>query len=249
MEGWEMKNTRISVWRLTVLLITTFVLTGCVNVNISVDVRPNGSSTLLYEIGMSKQLISMAGGNQSLTDIVANNTDYKDAEITTRADDNNQYVMVSKVVNDIDSLNILMANLPLFNSFYLQKIPGLFSTKYILDAEMVSSREFLAESGQQSTDSYGIDASQFLTITSLFSLPGKISETNGVFNKTSGKYEYQVVTDNPTKIHIVSQSINIIPIVIFGGIIFLIIIGSVWLIYTSSRKKNSAVSESNPEIL
>lgn len=226
-------------------------LSGCFKMDVSLDVKQNGSGKLGIAMGMTQDAKALLAsqGTQNPTAVLQRSLsqDAVDAGVTVTKWTEGEYewTQLERESLTIEQINTVIARMELFETFSLQRNPGLFQDEFILDARLAPLSD---SSDTLSDESSAIDASAFIQVTFSARLPGTIRETNGITSKDDPNHmTWTVQSNQQTRVQARSTAWNWLNIGIIGGCAFLValavlaVIGFLLFKVMKSPKKVPAV--------
>lgn len=213
--------------KLFVLLISLFLLAGCVKANIGVKVNENGSVDASVLMGIDKGVYGMIEGTSD-DPIAEMKTDLEDEGFKIEDYESDKYIGIKakKTFKNIDDFSLDSAAAT-DSPFDLKIDKGLFSTKYTVNGS------FENENGEVSAEEQAMYNQFDLTFT--LELPGKIGEHNA--KKVEGnKLTWDLSMNNTTEIKAESTKTNMVTAVIGVVLLIIIVIGIGYVIFTKKRK-------------
>ena len=156
-------------WSLALILILTLSLSGCVKMEIGVQVNMDESGALALTIGLSKEMMTFLDSSiEGLLDELLEdmNEDKKEKfEVETWTDDEYEYLEASAAFADLDELHEMIQDTDFFESFSLTTNSTFFSKEFYLDARLIPMEEIF--SGMQTEDlgEFDLDAGDMIEVT------------------------------------------------------------------------------------
>jgi len=207
-----------------ILLCLVLLSSGCVKAQMLLDVHENGLSDMSVALGLTseaKALMSTQGVNidQLMNKAFSNSN----KAVTTRQWTDGDYEWTEGTVSSlsIEDVNKRMNdNQGMVKSFNLVQEPGLFKNRFVLDMVLQPFANSMGTPNSNQT----INPSGMVEFDMLVRLPGKVIETNGVYDQDQNALEWMVDYNSPVTIHAVSEVWNWVNIALFGGAVVLIII-------------------------
>ena len=237
------------------------LLTGCgsfhANLQETIDVKADGSGTVGVAVGMTQELealLSNQGAN--LTQELSNglnqsegNTDNSNIKVTQWVDGDYSWVKAEKEFKSLDELNSLMQSNKMFQHFIVTRTIGIFQDEFTLDAELIP----LSTVQNPTNGSSLVDPSSFIQFQLAVTLPGKVTQTNGVVNANDPvQMVWNIQSNEPVSINEVSETWDWLNIAVIGGasgIILLFALGFAITMFVSSRRYPTRPNKINSQKL
>ena len=227
--------------------LVTLILTGCVKARLEVEVKPNGSGTMSIAIGATEQIWALAGTSgesamQALSQEASSDTADVDVTVRRWTEGSYEWVAASRPFSNPDELNALLSEVGGFETLSLTRKRNLIRDRFVLDGEI----EPLA-AGEEAPEDLLSDPGSMFEFQMLVKLPGKVTETNGVFSEDRGGLLWTLGTYEPLSIHAVSQKWNwsraILIIALPGLAVFGLLILGLGVAYLARSKHDPGQSE------
>lgn len=216
------RNQYISLWAL--ILFSFIGLTGCIKVDVSTEIKPNGSGIVGISFGMNseaKDFVSSQGGvpdNAMETLLNTENISREGFKVTTWVDGDYEWTKAEKEVLSVDDINSTFSGNELFTRYDLEHKRGFLKNEFVLDAELAP----LAL--DESISEIDIPITSFIQLTYSLKLPGKIEETNGIPDENNANLLVWTAQEEAVSMQARSTSWNSLNLLLLGGGIFLIIV-------------------------
>jgi hypothetical protein len=232
-----------------ILLCLLLLSSGCIKAQIVLDVHENGMSDVAFALGVTSQakaLMSTQGSNPNQL----LNTAFSSGEsaVSTRQWTEGDYEWTEGKVSSIslEELNKRMNIIKdMVQSFSLVKESGLLKNRFVLDLVL---QPFLSNNENSGSDLL-FDPSGMFEFRILARMPGKVIETNGVYDQDQAALLWMADNHAPVTIHAVSEVWNWVNIGIFGGgvglLVIFALIGSVLLTRDQPKRQLLKASENN----
>ncbi|WP_050632327.1 LppM family (lipo)protein [Bacillus andreraoultii] len=213
--------------KLFVLLLSLFLLSGCVKADIGVKVNENGSVDTSVLMGIDKGVYGMIEGTSD-DPIAEMKTDLEDEGFKIEDYETDKYkgMKAKKTFKNIDDFSLDSATAT-DSPFDIKIDKGLFSTKYTVKGS------FAGEGGEISSEEQAMYNQFDLTFT--LQLPGKIGDNNA--KKVEGnKLTWDLSLNKTTEIKAESTKTNTVTAVISVALLIIIVIGIGYIIFKKKRK-------------
>ena len=237
------KKQYISLWAL--ILFSFIGLTGCIKVDVSTEIKSNGSGIVGISFGLNseaKTFISSQGGvpdNAMETLLNTENISKEGFKVTTWVDGDYEWTKAEKEVLSVDDINSTFSGNNLFTRYDLVHKRGFLKDEFILDAELAP----LAI--DESISEIDIPITSFIQLTYSLKLPGKIEETNGVPDVNNANLLVWTAQEEAVSMQARSTSWNWLKLLLLGGGIFLfIVLVVIMLLLVGFRSKKSSPPQS-----
>jgi hypothetical protein len=171
----------------------------------------------------------------------------KDVRISRWTEGEYEWLQGEVAFKDLNDLNERMSRVEYFEAFSINRQPGIFRDKFILNARLKPLEENITEN--DSSDLFNIDSSAFIEVQMTVRLPGDVIETNGVFDgNDASKMLWTVGSKQAITMQATSETWDWVNIGIIGGggIVVTLAIGGMVLLVTTSKPKSK--KESTPAI-
>lgn len=249
-------------WNLALALILTLALTGCIKMEIGVQVNMDESGTLSIIVGLSDEFMMFA--EQSMEDLQdelladMDDEDREKFEVVTWTEDGYEYLEASAAFEDLDELHEMVQGTDFFDSFSLTTNSTFFSKEFYLDAQLHPMTEIFGE-GMEDEDlgDFNFNTDEMIDFTIVVDLPGAVQDTNG-FEREEGGIIWNLNGGSDSRLYAESSGLKLdfsdpIPWLIGGGIllvccggIILAILIPVTLTLRSKKQKQAAQTEESP---
>ena len=232
-----------SLWAL--ILFSFIGLTGCIKLDVSTEINPNGSGIVGISFGMNseaKAFISSQGGipdNAMETLLNTENVSREGFKVTTWEDSDYEWTKAEKEVTSVDDINSTFSGNELFTRYDLEHKRGFLKDEFILDAELAPL------AADESISEIDIPITSFIQLTYSLELPGKIEETNGIPDGNNPNLLIWTAQEEAVSMRARSTSWNWLNLLFLGGGIFLfIVVVVIGLLLVVFRSKNTPPSPS-----
>ena len=206
MNGKHMKRLLIAM----ALAMLSLVASGCIKLHLSINVCPDGSGTIVMAIGMTQEarvLIASQGGDDPMTTMSQAFGGPSDAQTKRWTEGGYEWVEGTIPFVSPRDLNSRIENSGLLRSFQLTRRSDLFKVYHTLDTEL-DPWSLLAPNETEELG-FGLDPSAMFDMQLFVTLPGKITETNGIsVGKDSNTVSWVFDPNQATAVHIASESWN-----------------------------------------
>lgn len=198
-----MLPSRYFKWVLCFLPLLFVAQTGCAKVRLVINVNSDGSGTLGMATGLNQQARALVG-EQDITDQL--NQQIVDEEIKENisihrwSEGDYEWTELTSSFTDLNSLNEQMMSNELFEQFAVTRQRRLLQDRFIMEARMAALNNDVP-----STDELFLDPSAILEMQIQLRLPGKIIETNGIYNPKENTLIWSMPLDEP--LHMYAESV------------------------------------------
>lgn len=215
----------------TTLTTCAFSLSACFKVRITINVNPDESGMMGFAFGMTSQAKALVASQsdsdpmQTLSKNLSDNPDNpQEVKITRWTEGEYEWIQGEVAFEDLNELNERMSRVDFFESFSITRQTSFLKNKFILTASLGPLSE--------STSSSDIDPSAFIEVQMFVHLPGKIIETNGIFDgEESSNLVWTVNNKQTTTMKATSESWNSLNIVVIGVVVGVIILGVICIMF------------------
>jgi hypothetical protein len=243
---YEIDNSRLSRNRLNlfvslILLCLILVSSGCIKTQVMLDVHENGLSDMSVAMGLTSQakaLMSTQGTN--IDQLMNKSFSNSPSAVTTRHWTDGDYEWIEGKVSSItmEDLNKRLSdNKGMVQSFNLVQEPGLLKNRFVLDMVL----QPFADTTGTSNSNQLFDPGGMVEFQMLVRMPGKLIETNGVYDKDQNALAWIADYHSSVTIHAVSEVWNWVNIGILGGgaglVFILVLIGAVIWVRNQPKKQ------------
>lgn len=222
------------------------VLSGCVTAQVNLTVNADNSGTFGVSMGISKQLLALAGANSSdlMKSGLGDDIGAENVQVRQWSEGDTEWTEASLAFRNFDELNERIKSTELFDRFTLDHQRGILKDRFILDIQIGTLSDQLPDS---SNDLGLFDPADMLNFNFTATLPGEITQTNGVFSgKTSNIMMWNIDFNQPTTIHAESEVWNWVNIAIIGASAFVLLMLTIILLVAlvrNAQKKKQAMSQ------
>lgn len=231
-------NTFVGRYRKVFLFVLAcllaLILTSCGNFHLNlqetIDVNADGSGTMGVALGMTqelKSLLSSQGANltQELSSSLSKGSaDGSNVKVTQWVDGDYSWVKAEKDFKSLNELNNSMQSNSVFQHFMITKTVGILQDEFTLDAELAP----LSRVQNPNNGSSLIDPSAFIQFQVSVSLPGQVTQTNGVVNANDPAHMvWDIQSKQPVSMNATSTTWDWLNI---GAISFGFIVGAIGLV-------------------
>ena len=232
----------ISLWAL--ILFSLIGLTGCIKVDVSTEIKPNGSGIVGVSFGMNPEAnayVSSQGGvpdNAMETLLNTENISREGFKVTTWVDGDYEWTKAEKEVSSVDDINSTFSGNELFTRYDLEHKRGFLKNEFVLDAELAP----LAV--DESISGIDIPITSFIQLTYSLKLPGKIEETNGIPDGNNANLLVWTAQEEAVSMRARSTSWNWLNLLLLAGgsFLFIVVIVIVLLLVGFRSKRTPPVS-------
>jgi len=232
-------NERKHLFWGSVVSILMFGLTGCFKVEVTTEVKPNGSGMIGFAMGMNMQAKAMvASQGESADDVISTLLDTEDVSsegfnVTSWVDGDYEWTKAEKEIDSISEINEAFASHGLFSHFSLTENKGLLRNEFVLDAEFASLGE------NADTGSLDVPITSILQVTYSLKLPGKIEETNGIADVNDPNRLVWMAQEGSVPLHATATTWNTLSIILMiGGILLMSLVVVIIFSLLKSKKHN-----------
>lgn len=235
-----------------ILIALLLVSSGCVKAQIAIDVHENGTADVALALGLTSQAKALIGSQgENPSQIMSEALSDTSITASTRQWVEGDYEWMEGKISlpSLDALNKRMnSNQALVRSFSLVRERNLLQDRFVLDAVLEPMSDNITETDSE----FSFDPSGMFEFRVLVRLPGKIVETNGVYDQDQSALAWIAASKSPTTIHAVSEVWNWVNIGIIGGgsvlVILLLIVGGVFLAagLTKGKRKKAPQNVRRP---
>jgi hypothetical protein len=202
------ETARESLKAIVLAILAALVLTGCIKARLEVEVTRDGSGTMSIALGMTEQVLSLAGTDgeglmQMLSQEVSDDAGTEDATVRRWTEGNYEWVAATTTFVDLEDLNSRLADIEGFEGLSLTRKRGLIRDHYVLDGEIDP-----LVAGEEATEDLLLDPSGMFEFQMRAKLPGDVVETNGVFLGDSTQMLWTLGNYEPLSVHAVSRTWN-----------------------------------------
>jgi hypothetical protein len=233
---------KIFLWIL--ILISVGGLTGCVKVEVSTEVKSNGSGLIGVAIGLTSQaksmMVSQGGEAGDAMNTLFNTEDITEEgfQVTNWIDGEYEWTKAEKEVSSTNEINEAFSGNELFSKYSLTHNRGLLQDEFILDAEITP----LADNAPSSE--INIPITSILGLRYSIKLPGKIVETNGIADVNDPNRLFWTAQEGAVPMQARATSWNWLNMILLLGGAFLILAAIVvilFLVIARSSKKSQQI--------
>ncbi|MBQ5311748.1 MAG: hypothetical protein ILP19_06870, partial [Oscillospiraceae bacterium] len=206
------------------LHIIAVVLSGCMRVNLEVEMRKDGTTAMTARYGMDTAYASdedFGEDGREPIHFTVDGTEYVGYE------EKEEYQTYEELTKSLTELND--DGTSLFTSTDIRQEKGLFATKYIFDA---ASAPLVGDSGE-----YG-EISKIIVVDFTLKMPGKVKNVTGGEILEDGTVKFLFAPEAGNTFHAESSVPNVISILIAAGIAIAIIAA---VLAVTSKKRDQQV--------
>jgi hypothetical protein len=231
--------------------VLLFGLVGCVQGEVSLDVKKNGSCLYGISLGLTRQalsLVSSLSGNgdpaNAIQQLVASQGSFPEGVALHQwYEGDYQWVRAEATAASLDEINQLLLSNHLANSFSLTEKKGFLQNEFLLDAELAPLTGKALKLGW-----FTIDPTAVVPIRFTVRMPGRIQETNGILNGSDpSQIAWNIDGDKPVRLHARSVVLNWLNIEIAVGLALVVVIIALILLVKNVarqfRKKSPAPAQ------
>jgi len=204
-----------------VCLLLAPCLSGCVKGQASIVVEPDGSGAIGLALGMTSQARAMlsTSGEDPLNEMSAamqGSSEGEEVSVRQWTEGEYEWTEATRRFEDPDELNELMNETEFFDDFTLSRVAGFPKNRFVLDGTLQSDT---MESPSADVD---FDPSGFFQFDLTVTLPGEITETNGIYvGDAANKVSWPLLAGGTRVVRATSEVWNW-PILIAAGLCLLI---------------------------
>ena len=261
-----MKN---SFKKLLLILFVSFLATGCVKMDVSMNINKDKSMNLVMIMAVNKQLLEQSGGDSEMID----QEDLKELkeqgfEVEEYKEDSMNGYKASRKIKNIDVIStkdeiasdLSMTNTDSENKYLFTVKKGFLKNKYIANITSSDSKSIedqmntLTSPDTTTNDTPNNDLDDF-DYSSLMAgmdmkfevkVPYKALDNNATSVSANGKtLTWNLLELDEDNMHFEFELYNMSTIYIIGGIILLIILGLVLALTKRKNNKNNHINNSN----
>jgi hypothetical protein len=236
------------------LVLVSLTLSGCIKANTAITVQPDGTGEITTSLGFPIELVAemtLQGIDpvKDLKQILFKNLGY--GTKYDQSDDNkHEWLILTREFSSVEVLSDLLQKQDFVESFSLRRNRGFLQDEYVLDAFITLENfsnplEFDVDDGAQDPGSaMGFPLDFQLSIR----LPGKILETNGVYNASEKTITWTRDSSDAFELHAISESWNTLSLAVSIGLGILgicLVVAIVMLVIRSRRKSATPVADEN----
>jgi hypothetical protein len=223
-------------------------LAGCVQGEVSLDVKENGSCFYGISLGLTRPAISLVSsltGNgdpaSAIQQLFASQGSFpKGVALNQWYEGDYQWVRAEATAASLDEINQLLLSNHLANSFSLTEKKGFLQNEFLLDAELAPLTGKALKLGW-----FTLDPTAVVPIRFTVRMPGTIQETNGILNGSDpSQIAWNIDGDKPVRLHARSVVLNWLNIEIAVGLALVVVIVALILLVINVarqfRKKSPA---------
>jgi hypothetical protein len=237
--------------RLLLGILLAFVLSGCITTNTSIVVNSDGSGEIITALGLPNQFTASmsARGIDPITDLRRSLSKQLGYKVSSKQwnDAAFEWLQVTRLFENVDELNDLLSNMSFVDHFHLRRVRHFLKDQFIIDAQFYfdqSSNPFMDVMGEdQSFANFNTDEPIDSKIS--LRLPGRIRESNGVYDPSTKTVLWETNDTNTVKIHVRSEKMNNLSLIITItlALIAIALITIIVLLLKRIRRKSKPVIE------
>jgi len=236
------------------LVLVSFLLSGCIKANTTITVQPDGTGEITTSLGFPIELVAemtLQGIDpvKDLKQILFKNLGHG-TKFDQSDDKTHKWLVLKREFSSVEVLSDLLEKQDFVESFSLRRNRGFLQDEYVLDALITLENfsnplEFDVENGAQDPGSV-MDLPLDFQLS--IRLPGKVLETNGVYNASAKTITWTRDTSDAFELHAISESWNILSLAVSIGLGILgvsLVVAIVILVIRSRRKSAAPVEDEN----
>jgi len=236
------------------LVLVSFLFSGCIKANTTITVQPDGTGEITTSLGFPIELVAemtlqdidpVKDLKQILFKNLGHGTKFDQSD-----DKTHKWLVLKREFSSVEVLSDLLEKQDFVESFSLRRNRGFLQDEYVLDALITLENfsnplEFDVENGAQDPGSV-MDLPLDFQLS--IRLPGKVLETNGVYNASAKTITWTRDTSDAFELHAISESWNILSLAVSIGLGILgvsLVVAIVILVIRSRRKSAAPVEDEN----
>jgi hypothetical protein len=250
-EAQEFMSFRSATFQLSLVIILSLALSGCITANTSIIVNPDGSGELTASIGFPAKFIALMSSKDidpvsELRKTLFRQVGHK-VKFDQWQDNEFEWLQLLRPFDSVDELNDFAVRQSFIESFHLKHQRHFLKDQFIIDARFQfdqSSNPFMdVMSEDQTFQNFNTD----VPIDSKISLrlPGRILETNGKFDNSTKTILWETNDTNTVEIHAISEKWNMssLAITIVLGALTIVLIATIVILLMRIRKRRKPKTE------
>jgi hypothetical protein len=240
-----------SILRLSLGILLALVLSGCITTNTSIVINSDGSGEIITALGLPNQFTaSMSSrGIDPITDLRRSLSKQLGYKVSSKQwnDADFEWLQVTRLFESVDELNDLLSNMSFVDHFRLQRVRHFLKDQFIIDARFYfdqSSNPFLDVMGEDQAFS-NINIAESIDSKISLRLPGRILETNGVYDPSTKTVLWETNDTNTIEIQVRSEKMNNLSLILTITLAFIAIALStiIVLLIKRIRRKSKPIVE------
>jgi hypothetical protein len=232
-------------------ILLTLVLSGCITVNTSIEINSDGSGEVVTALGFPNQFTALMATKdidliKELRRSLSRQLGYK-ATPKQWNDTNFDWLQLTRSFEDEDELNDIVNDLSFVEHFRLQRVRHFLKDQFIIDAQFYfdqSSNPFMDMMSEDQTFA-NLNTTEPIDSKISLRLPGRILESNGNYDTSTKTILWETNDTNTVEIYARSEKMNTLSLIITISLVLIAIalITIIVLLLKRIRRKSKPAVE------